>query len=378
MKAGYVVIEAADGLDALTELETATVHLMVYDVNMPRMDGFSFVGRVKALMTHRFTPIVMLTLGKLNCVFDFSMLVSGKVALDIAVFRLGRELDAVLAALSRQVPTNVAFEWHLDDSVRGAVQGDAPRVRQILNNVVGNALKFTKQGTVSVRVTRLASRVTIVVADTGCGIAADRLESVSKGFEQGDTSPSRGHGVGLGLAVACRLSELMAGCIEIESSVGVGTTVRIELLLPVVADELHGVPTPIPASTPLRILVAEDNLINQRVAQRILESWGHEVEVVGNGLDAVARAAAGGLNLILMDLDMPELGGIAATIQIRQREAERQLKRLPIIALTASTILGDHARCLDAGMDDYVSKPIHRNVLQRVVASCAAGSPSAR
>jgi CheY-like chemotaxis protein/anti-sigma regulatory factor (Ser/Thr protein kinase) len=249
--------------------------------------------------------------------------------------------------------------------------GDALRVRQILGNVVSNAVKFTERGSVAVSVSRVATRVTLVVEDSGIGIAEDKREHIFAPFEQADTSPTRAYGgAGLGLSITRRLAQLMGGEVALTSTEGVGTKVTVELHLPVATALPLVAPVVEPPARPLHVLVAEDNPVNQMLASRLLERWGHEVEVVGDGADAVTRAAAGGLDCILMDLNMPLLGGLEAAGRIREHERELGLARLPIIALTASAVVGEHERCLKAGMDDYVAKPIKPEVLQRVLAAC--------
>jgi CheY-like chemotaxis protein len=266
-------------------------------------------------------------------------------------------------------------------AVPAALEGDAVRLRQVLLNLVANAVKFTERGTVGF-VMALAEEnaedalLRIEVSDTGIGIAPEAQARLFEPFVQADASTTRRYGgTGLGLAICKRLVELMGGQIGVQSALGQGSTFWLTLRLP------HGMDGAAhPAQAALgpaeagpggrrgRILVAEDNAINRLVAEGLLESLGYEVQMVETGRQAVEAVRAARYDLVLMDLHMPELDGFAATAAIRQQEqAAGQQRRLPIVALTADALAGDAEKSLAVGMDDHLSKPLTVERLAAVV-----------
>jgi signal transduction histidine kinase/CheY-like chemotaxis protein len=319
----------------------------------------------------------------INDVLDFSKVEAGKLVLDSAPCNL-REVvgDVVRLLAERAHGKGLALELHWADGVPGGVIADAGRVRQVLINLVGNAVKFTERGHVTVSVAGEASaddsfRFSFAVEDSGIGIPAAKIASVFDRFTQADASTTRRYGgTGLGLAISRQLAELMGGTLTVESTAGRGSTFTFELPL-----RLQGTVEPTDArpdaragghveanasSAPrARVLVAEDNRVNQRVASRILEKLGCEVEVVGNGQEAIERLAATDYDLVLMDCQMPVMDGYEATAAIRA--ASQSVSRVPIVAMTAHALPGDRERCLAAGMDDYVSKPVKAADLRRIV-----------
>ena len=255
------------------------------------------------------------------------------------------------------------------------VVGDGGRVRQILMNLVGNAVKFTDSGHVSIeaacdRVEDGRAHIRLSVTDTGIGIPADRIESVFEKFTQVDPSTTRRHGgAGLGLAISRQLASLLGGSLTAESTPGSGSTFTLAVSFPLgeiepAADPAAGLPstrqTPAPAAPlkPFRasVLVAEDNAVNQLVARRMLERLGCRTDVVGDGRQAVARAREAAYDLVLMDCQMPVMDGYEATEAIRASGGPGA--GVPIVAMTAFTLARDRERCLEAGMDDYIAKPI--------------------
>jgi PAS domain S-box-containing protein len=262
----------------------------------------------------------------------------------------------------------------IEDRLPGRVAGDASRLRQLLHQLVGNAVKFTDAGSVGLRVTASGPAeeptLTFAVADTGVGISAEEQARLFEPFTQLDGSPSRRHGgTGLGLALARRLAEALCGRLTVESAPGAGSTFTFTAPFEPV-DEGWADAAAAPAASepeaegeaerPL-VLVAEDNPINRKVVLAMLDKLGYQAEAVSNGLEAVEACTRGTYQAVLMDCMMPDMDGYRATAWIRQREAGA--RRTPILALTASTAPGDREKCFAAGMDGYLSKPLSLKAL---------------
>ena len=312
-------------------------------------------------------------------VLDFSKIEVGKLELrpvDYDLSVLIGELDEAfsIAASSKGLVLSFAIET----GVPTAVHGDMPRVRQVLTNLIGNAIKFSDQGRVSVRVA-LEDRATwrIEVTDTGIGMATNETELVFDAFAQADGSHSRRFGgTGLGLAISKQLIELMGGTIGVTSSPGVGSTFWIVLPYEAAHASLpqrsfsvvRPTATTIIDAATMRghVLLAEDNVVNQMVARAFLEERGLTVTLADTGAAAVARMSEREFDLVLMDCQMPEMDGFEATAEIRRRGGGTTT-RVPIVALTANAIAGDRERCLAAGMDDYLTKPFSRDQLNAVL-----------
>jgi PAS domain S-box-containing protein len=307
----------------------------------------------------------------INDILDFSKIEAGKLDLDITDLDLRETLDSALKIVSFR-----ALEKGLDLSCDVAAdlprwfRGDGNRLRQIVLNLVGNAIKFTETGRVSVsaRFVSLHENVCtlqVTVADTGIGIPADRQAAIFSPFEQADASTTRRYGgTGLGLTISRRLVEMMKGRMWLESALNQGS--RFHFTVSLEAIEKHQPQNVIPnapernaatTSDSLNILVAEDNPVNQMLITRLLTKRGHQVTVAGDGNVAVAAFERGHFDLVLMDIQMPELDGFQATAEIRRRQGNAA-ERVPIVALTAHAMSGDRERCLAAGMDSYLTKPI--------------------
>ncbi|MCX6594864.1 MAG: ATP-binding protein [Acidobacteria bacterium] len=326
----------------------------------------------------------------LNDILDFSRMEAGKLTLVPVEFSLRERITELTSLLRPSAAPEVMLESQVADDVPDLLRGDAGRLHQVLMNLTANALKFTARGRVSIRVectgalpvppalsvTRGGDEATneetiqlrFVVADSGIGIAADQISRLFKPFSQVDDSSTRRFGgTGLGLAISRQLVERMGGTIQVQSEVGLGSTFVVELPLEVLNRGSAPVALRVrPRFGGRKVLVVEDNPINRVVAQRLLERTGCEVAVAVDGLDGLAMVTAAAPDLVLMDVQMPGMSGLEATREIR-RLPEPACK-VPIVAMTASSMTGDRERCLESGMNDYLSKPLELEVLEAVVA----------
>jgi PAS domain S-box-containing protein len=328
-----------------------------------------------------------LLLRLIDDILDFSKIEADALAFERVRFDLQGTLSEIVdllrfTAASRDTELTLAFgagvpEW---------AWGDPARLRQVLTNLIGNALKFTAAGTVDVEVRRLADgRLRFAVRDTGIGIPAESQGRMFGLFSQGDSSTSRRFGgSGLGLAISKRIVEQMQGEIGFESKAGEGSTfwfiLNLETAFPPRLPLAAGAGEPRRACPRHRILVAEDNLINQLVVVEQLKALGYDVAAVHNGWEALKALESGDYDLVLMDCQMPELDGYDATRRIR--EGAEKSRRIPIVALTAHAMQEDLDRCLTAGMNDYITKPFVEEDLRQKLAhwlgeAAAAGEPAA-
>jgi two-component system, sensor histidine kinase len=271
----------------------------------------------------------------------------------------------------------------LPDSVPDGVVGDVLRIRQILTNLLGNAVKFTDRGRVELRVNFRPSGdqllLDFAVIDSGIGIRPEHREVIFEAFRQADSSTTRQFGgTGLGLTISARLVGMMGGTISVDSTFGKGSEFRFSIpckLAPrdsVTAPARSATDVPAAPAKRLRILLAEDNTVNQRLAKRLLEKRGHEVSIAGDGRQALEAAMASPpFDLILMDVQMPNMDGLEATRAIRQIE-DPQLNSVPIVAMTAFAMKADQERCMAAGMNGHLSKPIDPVELSLTVESYAS------
>jgi len=313
-------------------------------------------------------------LSLLNDILDFSKVEAGKMVLDPRPFAFRTLLDDLALILSANLERKpIALRCELDPAVPAWLQADDMRLRQILINLGGNALKFTPQGEVVIRVELVGqegdqAEVEVSVADTGIGISAEDQQSIFAPFSQAAASTTREFGgTGLGLSICRRLTALMDSSLAVDSTPGAGSRFHFRLRLPVVEPPAEAVALaaePAGGTRPLcgcRLLVAEDNVVNQQVARELLEAAGAEVHLAANGREAVlAVAGKGPFDAVLMDLQMPVLDGLQATRDIRQRLRQ---DRLTIIAMTANALDSDREQCRAAGMDDHVAKPFSPAVL---------------
>jgi signal transduction histidine kinase/ActR/RegA family two-component response regulator len=328
-----------------------------------------------------------LLLGILNGVLDISKVEAGELELDRYSFDLHEMLWSTVDAFQRQAELRgLALEYHYAPEAPHHLIGDGMRVRQIVNNLLSNAVKFTHQGRVRLSVEAETAenswcRVRLRVEDTGIGVAEDKLPLLFEKFTQADISTSRRYGgTGLGLAICRELAHLMNGSITAESKLGEGSTFTVELMLERAAGPYSPQPEPAPAPAAgaaegARVLLAEDNELNQLLVVRSLEKLGWVVDVAGNGQDALARWLEYRHSVVLMDCHMPVMDGFETTRRIREMETGPQRTR--IIALTAQALAEDRDRCTAAGMDVYLTKPFQVAELQKLVWDALSAGASA-
>jgi signal transduction histidine kinase/AmiR/NasT family two-component response regulator len=313
-------------------------------------------------------------LSLINDILDFSKIEAGKLDIDSVAFNLRDCLNDTVRMLSfRAVEKGLGLSCRVHADVPEMVKGDPSRLRQIVLNLAGNAIKFTQAGQVSIEVNRDASELLhFVVRDTGIGIQPEQQQKIFQPFVQSESGTFRKYGgTGLGLSICSRLVEMMNGKIWVVSQPGSGSqfhfTAQLENASSAVAVSK---PAPVPSGTAaferLRILVAEDNAVNQKIAARILEKEGHQVLAAWNGREALEVLERESVDVIIMDVHMPEMDGLEATAAIRVREQGGAVSR-PIIAATACAMKGDREKCLAAGMDAYITKPVQaRQLLQMI------------
>jgi hypothetical protein len=318
-----------------------------------------------------------------NDILDFSKIEAGRLDLDSTEFNLRDTVQLTLEMLAVRARQNgLALTCDIRAEVPAMVVGDLSRLRQILTNLIGNAIKFTEQGEVGLRISVDSStphglRLHFVVWDTGVGIAQEKQKLIFDAFSQADGSTARRFGgTGLGLTISSRLVELMGGTIWVESTLGAGSSFHFTASLGEGKEAVKTHPVPraqvveLESSVSLshqtvqgrtkrvRVLLAEDNAVNQKVASRVLEKQGHHVTVASNGREALAALDRAHFDVVLMDVQMPEMDGFETTAVIRDRERISG-SHLPIIAMTAHAMQGDRERCIAAGMDNYISKPLN-------------------
>lgn len=302
----------------------------------------------------------------LNDVLDFSKIEANRMGLEeLALSPRDLVTGIHRLYLARAAEKGLRLMMSIEEPVPQWVVGDAVRLKQILGNLLSNAIKFTARGTVGIRVWSTSEHLCFEIYDEGIGITITQQAKLFEPFVQGDAATTRRFGgTGLGLAICARLVGLMKGTLSVDSQVGVGSTfhLSIPLRLAEAPDVLDEVTQPLRLFAGRRILVAEDNTINQLIIRRVLERMGVYVEIVSDGAEAVAAVHSSPWDLVLMDMQMPGMDGVSATRRIRAMGST-----LPVIALTANAMTTDRERCFSAGMDDFLSKPIDSHTLMRVL-----------
>jgi PAS domain S-box-containing protein len=314
----------------------------------------------------------------INDILDFSKIEAGKLDFESIEFNVRESIEAGLKALAiRAHERGLKLNCSVRPEVPTVLVGDPSRLRQVIVNLVGNAIKFTDRGEVTVDVQvdsaePSSALLRVSVMDTGVGIPQEKQSSIFDAFTQADGSTARRYGgSGLGLTISRRLVEMFGGRLWLDSSVGKGSTFHFTALFGVPAVQIT-LPPPVihrsapEAMKPLRILLAEDNRVNQIVVVRLMEKRGHSVEVASNGREALEKFRLGGFDLLLMDVQMPQMDGFEATAAIREIE-KSEAAHIPIIAMTAHAMKGDRERCLAAGMDGYISKPFQIDELMKEI-----------
>lgn len=325
----------------------------------------------------------------INEILDFSKIEAGKMNIAYEEFNVSKLIKNVISLASHRASTrNNTLLSKVGHEVSGNATGDYARVTQVLNNLVSNAIKFTEGGTVRVDVSaqkneQNQNEIVFTISDTGIGIPENKLPTLFDSFTQVDSSLSRKYeGTGLGLTICKRLAQLMGGDIEVTSTLGEGSTFtfhfptqlsidfsdeEVEVIAPELSENLA-------MQFPLNILVAEDNVINQRLAHFVFEKMGYSIDIAVNGKDAIKKYIHGNYDIIFMDIHMPEMDGIQATKEILLNNSRPPI----IIALTANVMKESEQECFDAGMKHFVHKPFKLNELQKVVTQCGKELASIR
>ncbi|MDA3943831.1 MAG: ATP-binding protein [Bacteroidetes bacterium] len=297
-----------------------------------------------------------------NDMLDYAKLECNMLQLDQLNFHFHNEIQEILSAYRKSAHEHkLEFRSHIAENIPVYVKGDASRLKQIVGNLLSNALKFTEKGFINLNAELLdeneeAIRIKIVVSDSGIGIKKEEQQKIWELFELGDESYTRSHGgAGLGLTISRKLVELMGGEIGLESTEHQGSDFWVIVKL-----EKGYEPQLLDTNPIKRILLVEDNLINQKVSLQSLRGMGYTVDLAVNGQEAVAKFTESDYDLILMDIQMPVMDGITATKKIRELE-QKQNSKLPIaiVAITANSLKDDRQKCLEAGMNEYISKPFN-------------------
>lgn len=321
----------------------------------------------------------------INDILDISKIEAGMMRIVNKPFSIRGLLHSVEILFSERVRSkNLGYMTEIDDNVPDTLIGDATRLTQIMVNLLGNALKFSENGSLKIKVSLASSSnnsiiVRFVVSDQGIGIDAEKLEKIFDRFNQADDSITRNYGgTGLGLSIVKDLLEIQNGKIEVNSKVGAGTSFTFEIPYQISDISIYGetvrykVIEPEWAGKSIHILVVDDNVMNQDLMANVLGYWGFSFSIASNGRAAIEQVKIGHFDLILMDIQMPEMDGYSATIHIR---SELNLD-IPIIAMTAHAMSGEREKCISLGMNDYISKPVNEQDLLELIKKVTVAHPS--
>jgi signal transduction histidine kinase/CheY-like chemotaxis protein len=377
--------------EAASEAKTRFLATMSHEIRTP-MNGV--LGMLEVTLRADLAPEVRDQVGAahesarrllqiLNDILDFSKMEAGQMSIESLPFSAREEVDSVVSSLRAQAGAKkLTLAVSVDRSLPAWTLGDPTRFRQILINLVGNAIKFTDAGSVSIDLSWIpqedGGRIRASVQDTGIGIGKETQAQLFARFSQADASTTRRFGgTGLGLAICRELVLAMGGRIAVESEPGRGSLFWFELPTRQVAapERSAAIVAQDGASRKLRILIAEDNAVNQKVLRAMLGPQGHDLHFVGNGVQAVEAVRQSFFDVVLMDIHMPEMDGPAATLCIR--ELPLPARAVPIIALTANAMAGDREAYLACGMNDYVSKPVSLPDLKAAIARQSGGASAA-
>lgn len=313
-------------------------------------------------------------LAVISDVLDISKVEANRLDLEAVPLSLRDELRLVVELMQPRAEENGnELELTIGAEVPAWVRGDSTRLRQIVLNLVSNAIKFTSKGRVACRLAGASGQLVLEVSDTGVGMEPSTLARLFTPFSQADASTTRRFGgTGLGLFIAHRLVDAMGGTIAVTSQVGVGTTFKVRLPLEAIEAPLEARVVAPSAPAPMRVLLVEDNAINQLVARKLIEQLGHQVTVATDGKQALADCEASSFDLVLMDCHMPEMDGFEATRLLRERGDQT-----PIVALSAAVSLDDRLRCFEVGMNATLSKPLRFDKLKALIDGLSASRSKA-